>query len=323
MCDKCKDAMHKHYVCKCGKEFDNGISLQHHEMNCLKYKEWKKEQEYIKESKRLPNGLFKCENPDCNNEHDGSYGSGRFCCNKCRMHVIGKRSYETRVKNGNFVCNFNLKKYHANRSHKEWTCTICGEVFSTRSSMQQHRKDVHQWKKGMAWNKGLTKETSESIRLCAEKNSILLKGKSHRQTKETREKLSIARSRILDNPNSGGFKDVKWYHVSNLNGEDFVVRGHWEENVANKLTSTGVLWVRNKWLHYIKDGINRTYNPDFYLPNTNEYIEVKGYYSESDKEKMRLVLENNPGTRIYFIGQKQYQDFIDGKIILNDSLLLT
>ena len=25
----------------------------------------------------------KCENPSCNKEHDGSYGSGRFCCEKC------------------------------------------------------------------------------------------------------------------------------------------------------------------------------------------------------------------------------------------------
>lgn len=271
MCDKCKDAMHKHYVCKCGKEFDNGISLQHHEMSCLKYKEWKKEQKNIRESKRLPNGLFKCENPGCTNEHDGSYGSGRFCCNKCRRIYSGLMSNATMNNNG-------IRKIVARKA----------------------ANTIH---------KNINDGTYIPI--------------GHSQSKETREKLSIARSRILDNPNSGGFKDVKWYHVSNLNGEDFVVRGHWEENVANRLNSNGVLWVRNRWLHYIRDGISRTYNPDFYLPNTNEYIEVKGYYSESDKEKMRLVLENNPGIRIYFIGQKQYQDFIDGKIILNDSLLLT
>ena len=31
--------------------------------------------------------LFKCENPDCGKEHDGSYGSGRFCCVKCKDHA--------------------------------------------------------------------------------------------------------------------------------------------------------------------------------------------------------------------------------------------
>ena len=46
------------------------------------------EQEQIRESKRLPNGLFKCENPDCSNEHDGSYGSGRFCSKKCVFEYI-------------------------------------------------------------------------------------------------------------------------------------------------------------------------------------------------------------------------------------------
>lgn len=37
-------------------------------------------------SKRLPNGMFKCENPDCGKEHDGSYGSGRYCSKKCMNH---------------------------------------------------------------------------------------------------------------------------------------------------------------------------------------------------------------------------------------------
>jgi hypothetical protein len=31
---------------------------------------------------RLPNGMFKCEY--CGKEHDGSYGSGRFCSNHCK-----------------------------------------------------------------------------------------------------------------------------------------------------------------------------------------------------------------------------------------------
>ena len=114
---------------------------------------------------------------------------------------------------------------YKNSTH--WTCTICGEVFPSRRTMQEHRRDVHNWKKGMAWNKGLTKETSEIVRIYSEKNKVSMIGKSHKVSKETREKLSTIRSRILDNPNSGGFKDVKWYRVKNINGKDFSVRGHW------------------------------------------------------------------------------------------------
>ena len=32
---------------------------------------------------------MKCEN--CNREHDGSYGSGRFCSDHCRRVYSGKR----------------------------------------------------------------------------------------------------------------------------------------------------------------------------------------------------------------------------------------
>ena len=38
-----------------------------------------------------------CEN--CGNEHDGSYGSGRFCSNHCRHVSIGKQTKK-------HICNF-------------------------------------------------------------------------------------------------------------------------------------------------------------------------------------------------------------------------
>lgn len=120
---------------------------------------------------------------------------------------------------------------------------------------------------------------------------------------------------------TAGFQDVKWYKVKNLNGDVFTVRGHWEENVANKLTNDGILWIKNHTLKYItNDGVKRTYNPDFYLPSTDEYIEVKGYYSDKDKLKMRLVLEQN-NVKIYFIDSNHYHDYIDGKIQLSELLM--
>lgn len=67
------------YTCICGKQFDNNKSLSVHKGRCKIYQT---EQQKIKqqelESRRLPNGMFKCE--ECGKEHDGSYASGRFCC---------------------------------------------------------------------------------------------------------------------------------------------------------------------------------------------------------------------------------------------------
>lgn len=214
-----------------------------------------------------------------------------------------------------------MKKYIA--PYGTWKCKYCDSfIGKTRAELQEHRRQFHPEyasRKHPAWNKGLTKENSEILVNAAIKASKSLKGKRHPMSKETREKLSEIRSKQLDSC-TAGFQDVGWYKVKNLNGVEYTVRGHWEENVANKLTNDNVLWIKNYSLKYLKDGIRKTYNPDFYLPMTNEFIEVKGYYSNKDKEKMKLVLEQND-VKIYFIDQYHYHDYINGKVNLSELLM--
>lgn len=264
---------------------------------------------------------MKCEN--CGNEHDGSYGSGRFCSDHCRRVYSGKHVNI----NGKQKCNFKYGKGNQKQkaSYGTWKCKFCGIIFETRHQMELHIWKNHHPKYGLhgkgqvIWNKGFTKETSIIIANAVIKASKSLKGKRHFQSKATREKLSEIRSKYLDNC-AAGFQNVKWYKIKNLNGIEYIVRGTWELNVANKLNNENIIWIRNYRLKYIKDGIQKTYNPDFYLPATNEFIEVKGYYSNKDKEKMKLVLEQN-NIKIYFIDQYHYQNYIDGKIKLSDLLM--
>ena len=176
MCDKC-ESEHKHYTCECGKEFVSPSSLGGHQLGCSIHKEHKQIELKEREAKRLPNGLFKCENPDCNNEHDGSYGSGKFCCKKCRMHVIGKRSYETKVKNGTFTSYFSSEDSKIKKHAKgDWKCSSCGKIFRTRRLMQEHYRDEHyNGKCNHSWNKGLTSETDDRIQKQSKQISQTLK----------------------------------------------------------------------------------------------------------------------------------------------------
>ena len=96
-----------------------------------------------------------CEN--CGNEHDGSYGSGRFCSRSCKCAFNAKK-----VKN--HKCNF--KNKHS--PYGTWKCSHCELVFDTRKLLNEHKHEVHPHLKGQAWNKGLTKETSEAMRKRAE-----------------------------------------------------------------------------------------------------------------------------------------------------------
>ena len=103
-----------------------------------------------------------CEN--CGNEHDGSYGSGRFCSNHCRHVYIGKQTKK-------HVCNF---KNMENRSpYGTWVCPHCSDhpIFNTRQELLDHKHKYHPIESGSSWNKGLTKETSDIVKRHAEKLS--------------------------------------------------------------------------------------------------------------------------------------------------------
>lgn len=201
----------------------------------------------------------------------------------------------------------NLEEYLKRRKAEStfnWKCTICGEIFKSRRDMQKHRKITHNFKYGDAWNKGLTVDTDERVRKYRNtlkkhiEEGIVKFG--HKISDETKEKISLLRSQQLNDIGPGGFKNIKWYKIKNIAGAEFTVRGTWELLIAKRLNEQNILWIRNKWIEYI-DNIKRHYNTDFYLPNSNEYIEVKGYYSDKDKRKMKLVIEQHPELVIYFI----------------------
>jgi very-short-patch-repair endonuclease len=150
---------HRHFVCECGKEFDNAISFGGHKASCKIHLKFLEDE---REKRRLPNGLFKCENPGCSNEHDGSYGSGRFCSDHCKRVYCGKKT-----KNG-------TRKGHPQNHSKQrfpfgtWVCHHCKKVLNTKRELQNHIHELHSRFDAdgnrLIWNKGLTKETSEAVR---------------------------------------------------------------------------------------------------------------------------------------------------------------
>lgn len=65
------------------------------------------------------------------------------------------------------------------------------------------------------------------------------------------------------------------------------MRSGWEVKVADYLTENGFDWYYEyKWLE-LKDSIN--YLPDFYLPKTDCYIEVKGRKKKEDMKKFKFA----------------------------------
>ncbi len=80
-------------------------------------------------------------------------------------------------------------------------------------------------------------------------------------------------------------------------GSVVIMDSTWETVMAMRLDELNVKWERdeNMKLEYrSKTGRKRNYIPDFYLPDYDVYIEVKGYWTDAAKYKMKDVQKRNP-----------------------------
>jgi len=70
-------------------------------------------------------------------------------------------------------------------------------------------------------------------------------------------------------------------------------RSDYELNIAKKLAERGVKfeYETQKLTYYPKP---KVYIPDFYLPESDIYVEAKGFFKPSDRQKMLLVIRDNP-----------------------------
>jgi hypothetical protein len=165
---------------------------------------------------------------------------------------------------------------------------------------------------GHGWSKGKTKDTHPSIKKGSENFIEGLKSGRFKPsmlgkqlTKEHKEAISKGHK---ESSNFNGLIKTKSYSVySPYVGDTVTVQGTWEKKYAEWLNTKNIPWTKTRTIkfNWIDDqGINRIYYPDFFLPETNEYVEIKGFMwkDESrgldDKRKMELVIEQNPDKKL-------------------------
>ena len=81
-------------------------------------------------------------------------------------------------------------------------------------------------------------------------------------------------------------------------------RSHYEAFIAARLKNGGWRYAYEpKTIKYIKPEQHCSYLPDFYLPDTDIYIEAKGLFSSNDRKKHLLIQEQHPEFDIRFVFQ--------------------
>lgn len=175
---------------------------------------------------------------------------------------------------------------------------IYGHIWRKHTEKGQKFNSNIKYVKGSrtAWNKGLTKETDERIRKGIETlyrhiadGTVKYKGRPF--TEEEKKKHSeTMKKAVLEHKKSYSSNNVCGrVKIQEYSGIKF--HGKWEVEVARWLDRNNVKYVRDgiKPFEYLWNNSTHLYFPDFYLPDYNIYIEVKGYETERDRCKWKSV----------------------------------
>lgn len=186
----------------------------------------------------------------------------------------------------------------------------CGKKFEKSNSLNAHYSHCSIYRDGVPsinrfkgkenWNKGLNKKTDERIEKYSQSlKSSLMEGKQKpgflgkHHSRETREQMSLIQA---TNPKGGLCKWIPYHKDDKI----IYLQGSWELKYAQYLDSLNLKWIKpghgdlkNSFYWMDDEGIKRIYTPDFYILDWNKYIEIKGYWREKDRIKMKKVLEQN------------------------------
>ena len=150
------------------------------------------------------------------------------------------------------------------------------------------KKGSNQFIKGTA--NPMTEEGREKIRQ---------KNRDRIWTEEDRQQHSASMKKAVDN-NPEAYSSSNRGRVKQIEYDGIKFQGNWELDFYKWCVSNNILCERNtNGFKYEWNG-TRTYFPDFYLPEKDEYVEVKGYQTDRDNAKweqfpnsLRLILKED------------------------------
>ena len=117
-----------------------------------------------------------------------------------------------------------------------------------------------------------------------------------------KEQQSITGSRVGLNNGTINCSKYNWFFVQN--NKKVKMRSGYEVMYAKHLTQNNIEWQYEPKLFKLKDGMR--YTPDFYLPESNEWIDVKGQITEKHKLKHNLFKKAGHNLRLVFIEEIEF-----------------
>jgi predicted nuclease of restriction endonuclease-like RecB superfamily len=92
--------------------------------------------------------------------------------------------------------------------------------------------------------------------------------------------------------------------VKKIKYKNIWMRSSWEVAYATYLDKNNIKWLYESQVFKVKE---KLYIPDFYLPKTNTYIEIKGFWRNNAKVKFDMFKKLNPKIKIKVLYKKDLQ----------------
>jgi DnaJ-domain-containing protein 1 len=103
----------------------------------------------------------------------------------------------------------------------------------------------------------------------------------------------------------------KWYEFTKIDGTVCKVQGTWELAYAKWLDMQGIYFIahRGRIMYTDECGRNRSYYPDFYLLDTDEYVDIKNeYHFRLNEQKWDQIRKSNSDLKIILLFKEQLQE---------------
>lgn len=184
------------------------------------------------------------------------------------------------------ICKYCGKEYTKYGIHNhEIHCHLNPNRIPGKSNFWAHpetRKNSNQYIKAKKENKQIIISDETRYKLGSS-----FRGKHH--SLETKQKIKESIKQNINNDN---------WHLSfsksrTIEYKEYKFQGNWEVGFAKYLDKLNIKWERpNKKFDYKYNNDNHKYLPDFYLPDYNLYIEIKGYPTQRDFCKWEQFTDN-------------------------------
>ena len=163
--------------------------------------------------------------------------------------------------------------------------------------------------KRVAWNKGLSKDTDERLAKHGLAVSKSLKGCKGRQWDTAAKERQSAKMLevVKENPSSYNYDNV-CRRVQRFEYKGSYFHSSWEVIVAKFLEENNLSWSRKvEPSEYLWENKVHLYFPDFYVPELDIFIEVKGYEVKKDREKWKQFKK-----KLVVLKEKEVNEIIKG-----------